>query len=225
MTTFLLLALAVALVAAVLALARERRLRAALEKLLHLILSRWRAHFHTQKPKTWTLWIVLSILTSGCDERAAQIAREAADRQAQQNAAMVELNKEVAGGTRRLVEADAQARKEIVGVHRDLQAERSQLNTGWNALEEERRQIASQRRTESLLVPAIQAAGLLALVALVLGFSWYALVRSQDTSTSASEVNDLLIGEIISEDPQLLTLHDERLALTGPSQADDRPVD
>ena len=88
-------------------------------------------------------WIAALILMSGCDERAAQIAREAADRQAQQNTAMAELNKEVAGGTRRLVEADAQARKEIVGVHRDLQAERTRLDTGWDDV---RRRAASDRR-------------------------------------------------------------------------------
>ena len=122
-------------------------------------------------------WIVSVILMSGCDDRAAQIAREAADRQAQQNTAMAELNKEVASGTHRLVEADAQARKEIVGVHRDLQAERTRLDTGWSDLEQERRQIAGERRTESLLAPAVQTAGLLAVVALVLGFCWYALVK------------------------------------------------
>lgn len=44
MTNVLLAALAVALVASVLALGREIRLRKALEKLLHVILSRWRAY-------------------------------------------------------------------------------------------------------------------------------------------------------------------------------------
>jgi hypothetical protein len=44
MTTVLLAALAAALVAAVLALGREVRLRKALEILLQTILSRWRAH-------------------------------------------------------------------------------------------------------------------------------------------------------------------------------------
>jgi hypothetical protein len=37
-------ALALALAASVLALAREVRIRRALEKLLHILLSRWRAH-------------------------------------------------------------------------------------------------------------------------------------------------------------------------------------
>src|SRR5262245_42992267 len=116
-------------------------------------------------------WIPLMILIGGCDERATQIAREAADRQAQQNKSMAELNREVASGTHQLVQADAKARQEIVGVHRDLQAERTRVDTGWNALEQERRQIAGQRRTESMIVPIF---GLL-LAIVLLGFCWYTL--------------------------------------------------
>ena len=103
--------------------------------------------------KTWILSITLLAATHGCDDRATQIAREAADRQAQQNTEMAELNKEVASGTHQLVEADAKARTEIVGVHHDLQAERTRLDTSWSELESERREIAGQRRTESMLVP------------------------------------------------------------------------
>jgi len=84
--------------------------------------------FQNSNAKTWILAIL--ILIGGCDDRVTQISREAADRQAQQNTAMAELSKEVASGTQRLVGADAQARKEIVGVHRDLQAERMRLDTG-----------------------------------------------------------------------------------------------
>jgi hypothetical protein len=47
MTIVLFGALAVALVASAYALAREMRLRKALEKLLQIILSRWRAHVST----------------------------------------------------------------------------------------------------------------------------------------------------------------------------------
>ena len=51
MTTVLLAALALALVASVLALGREMRLRKALEKLLHVLMSRWRADVsRTQTP-------------------------------------------------------------------------------------------------------------------------------------------------------------------------------
>src|SRR6266576_1601463 len=111
-------------------------------------------------PKHRRMISILLIVTTGhvagCDDRVTQVAREADNRQARQNQSMAELNKEVAAGTHKLVEADAQARKEIVGVHHELQAERTRLDTGWYALEQERQHIAGERRTESILVPAVK---------------------------------------------------------------------
>jgi len=90
---------------------------------------------------------------------AADTADKAADRQAQQNTEMAKNNQTVAEGTKRLIEADAEARKEIVAVHKDLQAERATLNEGFSDLETERQQIAQDRRTESILLPAAKALG------------------------------------------------------------------
>src|SRR3954447_14007693 len=109
--------------------------------------------------KTLILSITLLAATNGCDDRVSQIAREAADRQAQQNTEMAQLNKEVASGSHQLVEADAKARQDIVGVHHDLQSERTRLDTSWSELESERREIAGQRRTESMLVSLSSAIG------------------------------------------------------------------
>src|SRR5262245_58902790 len=99
------------------------------------------------------IWMLLALGTlaaiQGCDDKSTRLAREAANRQAQRNTEMAQLNREVAAGSHQLVEADAKARQEIVGVHRDLQAERTRLDTGWSQLEEDRRQIATQRRSES----------------------------------------------------------------------------
>jgi hypothetical protein len=167
------------------------------------------------------LWIVSIVLIAGCNDHATQIAREAADRQAQQNTAMAELNQEVASGTHRLVEADAQARKEIVGVHRDLQSERSRLDTSWGDLEQERRQIAGQRRTASLLSPAIQTAGLLAVVALVLGFCWYALVTVRPSSESEHAVTELLLNEVFAGPPQQQLPGRQQSVLLDHSHVDD----
>ena len=61
-------------------------------------------------------------------------------------------------------------------------------------------------------------------MALVLGFSWYALVRAH-SGDAGSDVTELLIGEILTDEPQLLTFHEERPALTDRSQAHDPPVD
>ena len=144
--------------------------------------------------------------TSGCDERVVEVAREAADRQAAQNQQMGELQKEVARGTRSLVEADAAAREEIVGVHRDLQLERQQLGTGWNDLEEERRKIAQQRRTESLVVPLAQAIGAIVFVTVLMGFLWQLLASTRSSDSIDDELSELLIQQMLvdeAQDPEL----------------------
>ena len=163
--------------------------------------------------RTSILWITLSILTTGCDDTATHIAREAADRQAQQNTAMAQLQQEVAGGTHRLVEADAQARKEVIGVHRDLQAERSRLDTGWSALEHERQEIAGQRRTESLLAPTIQYLGGILLAVVLLGFCWRVLATGHSGHEADGQLTELLVSEIVPDEPSLLKgdVHARRL--------------
>src|SRR6476659_9651326 len=171
--------------------------------------------------KTWILWTTLFAVTHGCNDRATQIAREAADRQAQQNTEMAQLNKEVASGSHQLVEADAKARTEIVGVHHDLEAERERLDTSRSELESERREIAGQRRTESMLIPI---SGLLLFVVL-LGFCWYALMSSRRSENSDAQLTELLIQEILPDEPSLLSSTQRLPPLIGHSHADNRPVE
>ena len=133
---------------------------------------------------------------------------DAADRQAQQNTTMAELHDEVASGTRRLVEADGQARAEIVAVHRDLQAERSRLDSGWTDLEQERREIARERRTESMLVPAIEVGGGLMLLIVLLGYCWYALVRLRSGDSVDADLTALLVEELLADGRQDLSFDD-----------------
>src|SRR3982750_1835433 len=124
-------------------------------------------------PQTLSLAVAIVLTsTQGCEEKNSQIAREGADRQAQQNTEMAQVNKEVAAGSHQLVEADAKARQEIVGVHRDLQAERSRLEADWTELHAERKEIATELRTESTFVSVAKATGYLFLVVTVLGFCW-----------------------------------------------------
>jgi hypothetical protein len=138
----------------------------------------------------------------GCsDDRVAQVATQAADRQAEQNDTMAKLQQDVAGGSKQLVEADANARHEIVAVHHDLQAERTRLDTGWTALEDERKQLAGARRTESLWVPVVQSLGGLFLVIALLGFSWYALVKLRTDTATDAELSELLVHELAAGTP------------------------
>jgi len=149
------------------------------------------------------------VCLAGCNEedrykKAAEVAEKAAERQAEQNAEMATLNREVAEGTRRLVEADAETRKEIVQVHRELQSERTALTKGFDALESERRQLAQERRTESVLIPAIKGAGIALVGAVVLGFCWTLLSGLRNDNASDAELNELLISDLVRDQPLLL---------------------
>jgi hypothetical protein len=175
--------------------------------------------------KTWILSIVLFAATHGCDDKATQIAREAADRQAQQNTEMAELNKEVASGSHQLVEADAKARQEIVGVHHDLHTERARLDTSRSELESERREIAGQRRTESMLVSVCELLGGVSLVVVLLGFCWYALVRAHGGDDTDAQLNELLIREVLQDSPLLLSSDQRTPSLLSHSDPDNRSVE
>lgn len=153
----------------------------------------------------------------GCsDERVSQIAREAADRQAEQNEAMAELQGQVAEGTRKLVEADAQSRKETIGVHRELQSERSRLDQSWDKLHQ-------QQRNESLLVTFLPTFGIVLALCLLLGFCWYALFSARSGEVTTGDLNDLLVEELTSEKPRLLQRGTELPALTDGTE-DNKPV-
>ena len=151
----------------------------------------------------------LSLLV-GCDEedhhkQVAEVATQAAERQAQQNTEMARLNREVAEGTRRMVEADAEARKEIIAVHQEIQSERASLNDSFETLEAERKQMAQERRTESILVPAVNTIGGAMVATAVVGFCLLLLFGLRRTDASDAELNELLIHDLVSEHPRLLS--------------------
>jgi hypothetical protein len=163
--------------------------------------------------------MLLSLATGCSDDRIAQVATQAADRQAEQNNTMAKLQQDVAAGTQKLVTADAEARHEIIAVHHDLQAERGRLDASWNSLEDDRKQLAGERRTESILAPAVELFGGLLLVATLLGFCWYVLVRLRSETATDAELNELLVHELAtgtlcashgSQPPAQITHADDR---------------
>lgn len=151
------------------------------------------------------LMLTTMLLALGCDDRATRVALEAVDQQARQNLAMKEVNERVTKGTTDLVAADAASRRELMLVHRELQAERKQLNTQWNDLELRRRELADIRRRESLLLPLAQATGGFLLVAAVLGFCWFAILSVQMPRDNDSKLEEILIEEVVGRTPRLLS--------------------
>jgi hypothetical protein len=130
------------------------------------------------------------LMTNGCDNRAARIALEGAERQAEQNQSMIRLHEHVAAGAKRLAEEEAAARRQALVVQQELQHERSQLSGGWDELEAERQVIAEARRTESFLAALVHGCGAILAGILALAFGWLALygLRRDDATPLVCEL-------------------------------------
>ncbi|WP_428308150.1 hypothetical protein [Lacipirellula sp.] len=81
---------------------------------------------------------------------------------------MADLQREVAAGAHELTAADAEARRQSIELQQQIQAERSELSTGWNDLQAQRRSDASSVRTESFLSALVQGGGATAAALLAL---------------------------------------------------------
>ena len=143
-------------------------------------------------------FILLTCFTFlGCDEneRVAQVAIEAAEQQAKQNERMAQNN------------------RKVLDMQHDLQAEQAQVGNLRDELEDERRDIASQRLTESRLGPILKSCAAAALSIVTIGFCWYLLygLKSEDADQLLGE---LLIEDLMTEDPTLLP----RLTTTKPPE-------
>ena len=148
---------------------------------------------------------MLIVTAIGCDEdeRLVQMAERHLARQAEQNRQMVDLQKEVAEGTRQLVEADARAREEMVALQRDLQADQAAIGQQRDQLEGERKEIAAKRRLDPIIAAAIANVGLLAVCALPLVLCWY-LLHPRVEPADDQVVAEVLLQDLVSDRPLLL---------------------
>ena len=139
----------------------------------------------------------------GCEsegERVAQVAREAAQRQAEQNKQMAQLQGQVAEGSRQLVEAEAKARADMTALQRDLQRSQAEVGRQRDQLEAERRQIASERHWDN----SIAAAATLLTCILPLFLCWAVLRRPCQDQEADVALAEFLTQELVSERPTLL---------------------
>ena len=120
-----------------------------------------------------------------------QVAREAADRQAEQNRQIAHQNREIAQTTKQLVEADGQSRTELVALQRDLQVQQAEVARQRDALEAERRQQAEKRQTESTLAPVIESLGRVLVCALLIAFCCYLASGLRSEKDADPELNEL----------------------------------
>jgi hypothetical protein len=141
--------------------------------------------------------LVVLAMTLGCDDGSVRIAREAADRQAEQNRTMAELQHEVAAGSRQLVEEEGQARRQALEVHRDLAAGQGRLADGWDDVEAQRQQIARSRRSDSFWAAVLPPSGGVIAAVAALAFAWVVLHSLSGDDDSSAIACQLLIEQFV----------------------------
>lgn len=126
------------------------------------------------------------------DERIVQVATEAADRQADQNQQMFELQQQV-------------------------QHERQSLSDGWTDLNTQRRQLAETRRADGKRHRARQGFSVVLVAVLVLVLTWQLL----QAKPSGTEVELDALELMLEEGRDFLPLRPaNRSSITPPPQAD-----
>src|SRR5271166_5148245 len=138
----------------------------------------------------WLLVLgVLLAAEKGCesdDSRVARLAQEAAARQAEQN-------QEIA----RLVESQQ-------ALQQGLDAQRGHLDQQRTALEDERRAIAAERVRDPIIANALIGAVILAACALPLVLAFFGLRSAQTAEPDDATLNELLVQELVADEPLLL---------------------
>jgi hypothetical protein len=151
--------------------------------------------------------VALMLAAIGCDEdenkRLAEMAERHLERQSEQSRQVTELQREVAEGSRRLVEADAKSRQEMVALQRDVQVERTEVGRQRDLLEGERRELAAKRRVDPIIAAAITNVGLLLACLLPLAVCWL-LLRRREEPADDQAVAHVLLEDLVTDRPLLL---------------------
>ncbi len=145
------------------------------------------------------------IVGCGSDDRLTQMAKEHEARQAEQNLQMAELQKSVADGSKRLVEAEAESRNKLLAMQDKLRADQATVGEQRDKLEGERREIAEQRLRDPIIAEAIVQVGLVLACLLPLVLAGYLVYAMKHTvSHDDAIVTEFLVADLVSEHPLLL---------------------
>jgi hypothetical protein len=94
-------------------------------------------------------------------DRLADLASQVTHEQAQQNQRLADASKAIAQGSQQLVDADADARRDVIKLQQDLRHDQAEIGHYRDALEAERKAIAWERKTESAIGSGLVVLGLL----------------------------------------------------------------
>lgn len=150
----------------------------------------------------------LMLIVAGCgetpDERLADLTRESLDQQARQNERLIDQSQQLTEAAKDLVVADAETRQDFVGLNRDLQSERASVDRQREDMERERRELAGQRHRDPIIAETIGTVGVLVACFLPLLVCLALLYVASKRSGDAEAVNELLVHELVTDQPTLL---------------------
>lgn len=110
----------------------------------------------------------------------------------------------VAEGSKRLIEADAKARAELTALQHNLRSDQAEIGHQRDQLENDRREIASQRNRDPIIAAVIMDVGIILACMLPIGLAVYILRAACRAGESDSAVAELLVQEIVASEPRLL---------------------
>ena len=149
------------------------------------------------------------------DQRLADFARQSTEQQARQNEALarqsqsvVEESAKLAQAAQQLVESDAKSRADMIAAQErltnQLDQQRAVVDSGREQLEQERKQIATQRHRDPIVAASIQTVGLIVAALLPLIICVYVIRQMSRTEPDDGAVAELLVSELTAERPMLL---------------------
>lgn len=143
--------------------------------------------------------LTFSLLT-GCssDHRLADFAQQVTHEQAQQNQRVADSAQAIAKGSQQLVEADAEARGELIELQHVLRNDQAQIAAQQEALDQERRVIAHERLVDSKVSSGLIAVAILLVTLAPLVLAGISLLGLWREPTRAEE-EQILIEELARE--------------------------
>lgn len=143
------------------------------------------------------------LLANSCRERDP-LVDEMVRQQATHHEIVARQSEELTKASQKLVEAEAQSRREQVESQAQLQAQiqsqRQDLDAQRNALESERREIAQQRFRDPLIASALIQVATLLIAALPLALLVY-LTRLSRSEPAHEPLSELLVHDITADTP------------------------
>ena len=163
--------------------------------------------------------VLLILSVAGCsdssDERLAEFAQQSmaeqrmqTERIADQSQAVVAESHQLAEAAKELVKSDAEARRELIAAQSEmtsqLNEQQSVIYSGHDQLEQDRRDIASQRHRDPIIATVIQNFGLTVACVLPLVVAVFVIRQMQSQEPDHAAVAEMLVLEMTSDEPRLL---------------------